>query len=430
MLRHTSLPVAILVTLALASTATARIQSDTTPRIPYDTPPRIDSKIPPRNNSKIPPRIDYEKPPKLPVIKQPIDYLIAPGKGIEGSFLKSEGPRQMYLFNGPERARKLLPDGHFAGSVDGGKGPGVAVEMQRSATWIIGAGAISSGAEQIRLYDLGLKAFEWGFSHAGDDGSFPTERGGTTKKQSSLHPKSMFIEAAARSLLLLSSREMPTPALKARVDALIPKLHQSASWMANSADLTAFLARAKNTNQVMFVATGLQETAKITGDQALAMKAESIIKSVIAKQFADGTIPEAGGFDISYQTVSLELMGRYYDTLPENPWRKTVYNSLRLGTNKFLSTVQADGSLYSPESTRTVPCGERIPGRGPKGRNIDIIPLRTDFLGWLLNDETRMRPIAAKILAYGQGYAHEEECLDDTEEVKDPKVKKESKHKK
>jgi|GEM_PF-2335074 len=408
MLQHTSLPVAILVTLALASTATARIQSDTPPRIPYDTPPRIDSKIPPR--------IDYETPPKLPVIKQPIDYLIAPGKGIEGSFLKSEGPRQMYLFNGPERARKLLPDGHYAGSVDAGKGPGVAVEMQRSATWIIAAGAISSGAEQIRLYDLGLKAFEWGFSHAGADGSFPTERGGTTKKQSSLHPKSMFIEAAARSLLLLSSREMPTPALKARVDALIPKLHQSASWMANSADLTAFLARAKNTNQIMFIATGLQETAKITGDQALAMKAESIIKSVIAKQFADGTIPEAGGFDMSYQTVSLELMGRYYDTLPEGPWRTTVYNSLRLGTNKFLSTVQADGRLYAPDSTRTVPCGERILGTGPKGRNIDIIPLRVYFLSQLLKDEARMRPIGAKIHAYGQGYTHEEECLDGTGE--------------
>jgi hypothetical protein len=331
-----------------------------------------------------------------------------PGGGFEAAFVRQPKPARLLLADGREIAAKIGPDGTFPGTIGGRKGA-LAVESLRSAYYVVAAGVISSDGDKEQLLDKGLRAFEKGFDFAGPDGSFPDERGGATKKQNSLHPKSEFISAAARSLLLLQQVDLP-PRFRARVAALLPRLQQSARWLASTPDLEEFFGRAKNTNQMLFVATALQESGVATADPSLTQRAQGLVERILARQTPDGTFPENGGFDSGYQTVSLDLLARYVVTLPNGPWRERVMAALRRGTDRFVQAVDATGAIDGSANTRTVACGPERAGSEPKGKAIDKFPLRLYYLGYLLNEQAKLEPVADRIHANGQGFTHFEKC--------------------
>jgi hypothetical protein len=181
--------------------------------------------------------------------------------------------------------------------------------------------------------------------------------------------------------------------------------------MANSPDTLAFFQRVKNTNQLMSVAAGLQEASVVTGRPELAVRAKGMMEQILARQLADGAFPEKGGFDSNYQTLSLELLGRYYATLEPSPWRDRIGAALRKGLDRFLLAVDPEtGVINDDGNSRTVACGAPVAGTAPKGKDLDIVPLRLYYLGFLLNDEARLAPLAERILATGQSFSHSEKC--------------------
>jgi hypothetical protein len=283
---------------------------------------------------------------------------------------------------------------------------------------------ISEDPDKAELLDKGLKAFEWGFDHAGEDGSFPNERGGATKKQNSLHPKSAFIEAAARSALLLQQVDLE-PSFRDRLTALLPRLNKSARWMAGSRDLEKFFKRSRSANQLLFIAAALQEAGAATKDTTLTERARSLVEQILSQQGQDGTFPEKGGFDSNYHTVSLELLGRYASTLPPSPWRDTVMAALRKGIDRFTQIVDETGTIDASANTRTVPCGPKVSGAGPKGRDIDIVPLRLHYLGQLLGEQERLGALADRIHETGQSFTHDDKCVDGQVRTKNKRAKQE-----
>jgi hypothetical protein len=340
---------------------------------------------------------------------QPPKASRAAGDGLEAAFLRKPRVAEIYLADGKTYALKQKADGTFPDTVASDKG-GLAVEGLRRAHFIVAAGLVAEGQERERLLDQGLKAFEWGFQQAGEDGSFPTERGGTTKKQNSLHPKAVFIEAAAKSLLLLQQSSIDSRT-RDRVKALTPALLKSANWLADSPDTVAFFQRNRNANQLMVVASALQQSAIVTKNPELAVKAKALMEKVLARQTADGVFPEKGGFDSNYQTVSLDLLGHYYATLEPSDWRNTVEAALRKGAERFVQTVDpATGAINDAANTRTVACGSPVSGDGPKGKDIDIVPLRLHYLGFLLNDEARLSQLAERVHGQGQSFSHDDKC--------------------
>jgi hypothetical protein len=331
------------------------------------------------------------------------------GGGSEAAFLRSPRPAEIFLADGRTYTVKQNPDGTFPDTVGGPKGE-LAVESLRRAYFVVAAGLLAEGAEQDRLLDQGLKAFEWGFTQAGEDGSFPNERGGVKKKQNSLHPKAVYIEAAARTLLLLK-QAAPDARTRARAEALTPALLKSADWLANSPDTVAFFQRVKNTNQLMSVAAGLQEASLVADSPELAVKAKALMEQILERQQADGAFPEKGGFDSNYQTLSLELLGRYYATLEPSPWRDRIGAALRKGLDRFLVAVDPQtGVINDDANSRTVACGAPVEGTAPKGKDLDIVPLRLYYLGFLLNDAARLEPLADRIHATGQSFSHSDKC--------------------
>ena len=104
--------------------------------------------------------------------------------------------------------------------------------------------------------------------------------------------------------------------------------------------------------------------------------------------------------------ISLDTRARS----PDSPWRSTVIAALRKGTDRFVRTVDAAGVIDNSANTRTMACGPGVIGDEPKGREIDIVPLRLFYIGYLLDERTRLDALADQIQAIGQKLTKERKC--------------------
>ena len=326
----------------------------------------------------------------------------------ERFFIEQPVPRKIVYYNGKAFEDRVAASGAFRGN-EGRSAEGVSfsVEGQRNAYFLIAAGIVA-GAERNQLLDTGLRALEWTFDRQGADGSFP--QGGKTESIRILHPRSIFLSAAARSLRLLRQSPDIDGSFKSRAEALVPKLHRSATWIANSKSLEPFFEQKKNTNQHLFIVLTLHEAGLLTGDQALLEKARQLMSRTLARQTPDGTFPEATGFDFSYQTVSLDLLARYTSTISDEAYRRQLSAALEKGIGKLLQNIRPDGSVVIDDNTRTAACSTPVPGPGPKGRDIDEVPRRLYYFGYLLDTVATLGPIADRLELRGQGFAHIDEC--------------------
>jgi hypothetical protein len=317
-------------------------------------------------------------------------------------------PRVLVAHMGREAARSFTDEGASRGNREWEEGDGeLNVEAQRGAYFVVAAGILESDEA---LLDRGLAAIEWGLAQQGVDGSFPEEREGTDEKNGSIHAKSTFIEAAARTLRLLDGCGVLDQAVAARALAARERLGHSARWMAGSAELVDFFARAKNTNQRFFMASGLRQAGVLLADDALITRGGELLAEILAAQAADGTFSEDFGFDASYQTVSIDQLTTYASTVDDPRERAALLAAGQRAVDRFLRQVGPDGTIDARGSTRTGACGPRVPGLGPKGKDIDAIPLRLYQFGYLAGTLPALLPIANRIEAVGQGFDHLEDC--------------------
>lgn len=299
------------------------------------------------------------------------------------------------------------------------------IEVQRDA-WDIMASAVSSNSAS--RADLGLKALEWSFRSdiVGADGSWPDEREGTPDDFHSLHPKSVFLFAAARALLILKASALE-PEFTARITKLTADVKKSAEWLAANPETIGFfdnaLLKQKQANQLLFVILALHSSGILTKSPSLIEAADILWQRMLAGRdeggvvwgdriLSDGVFPEAQGFDASYQTVSLELLGLYYSSLNDKTKKDAILPYLSKGTDEFLKFVGSNGVVDTSTSTRTVACGSPVnPGvLEPKGVNVDIVPLRLRYLGLILDRSTEFNPLSEEINKVGIGFEHKEDC--------------------
>ena len=320
--------------------------------------------------------------------------------------------RAILLYDGREAARGITASGALrqnAAWAEEGVGE-LAVESQRTGYAVVAGGMVATGTEAEALLDGGLRALEWGLAQQGADGSFPEERGGSAAKNHALHAKSEFLEATARAILLVTTCPGAPSAFVTRAHAMVAPLGRSAAWLAGAQDLVDFRARAQNTNQLFFVATALREAGLLTGAAQLSAVAAAIVADDILPRQLDGVFPEAGGFDTSYQLVSLELLSHYTSTFDEGRARRPLLAAAAAGMARFLRQVDVRGHIDTTGNTRTAACGAPVPGLGPKGKDIDITPYRVLQYGHLAGELLALELVAHRILKVGQGFDHIEDC--------------------
>jgi hypothetical protein len=216
------------------------------------------------------------------------------------------------------------------------------IEEQRAGGDWIQAGLFGGHPEAVRT---GVAAIDWGFERQADDGSFP----GTGDPY---HSVSLFLEAAARAAVIAHEADPDGSAVP--VEAWRPRIGRTARWYLSPE------VRAKGWkgslepfgHRYFLRAEALALAGALADDADLHAEAARYVKAGLAKQRADGVLPERDGFDLGYQAVALRSAGRHWFVCPDEPVRRDLATFIAASTDLFFDRVAEDGALDLSDSSR------------------------------------------------------------------------------
>jgi hypothetical protein len=284
--------------------------------------------------------------------------------------------------------KKLDPSGAYGGNLADAEGRSrkVFMDEQRYGVDSIEAGIATRDPRAIRE---AFKLFDWGFAQAGPDGGF-------AHTADAFHSTGFFIEAVARSLVLL--KETGDPEWREPVARYAPKVLAAAKWL--SEPRVAAEGRKGDRPYVhrrwnMAAALGL--AAELSGDAHLRGEAAKYAEEGIREQDASGFNPERGGYDVNYNAVGIAYAETYLTTLrsPRDSdlagrVRRMIATSLRWEATK----VTASGDVDISGSTRV---GHEKNRMGePKTTGYGPI-CRAFALGAAITGEREFRDLAERI---------------------------------
>jgi hypothetical protein len=228
------------------------------------------------------------------------------------------------------------------------------IEEQRYASDLIVGGIARSNTDAI---DRGLLALKWGFAQQKSDGGFDCP--------DTFHSTSFFVEAAARSLLLLEASDYAAR-YRQTITGMKPKVLAAARWMM----IPQIETRGKKgngpyTHRRYLVAAALGETGILTHDSVLIKHSEEYARDGIALQSEAGYNPERGGWDSSYNAVGLLFACHYYVLVADEGLKPALYKMLDKGMRWEADRVNDEGGVQTEGNTRV---GGAITEKGRSGK--------------------------------------------------------------
>lgn len=264
--------------------------------------------------------------------------------------------------------RAMSPSGAYGVNANWEKGEADTwfIEAQRQGEEVIIAGLVRGDRTAI---EAGFKMFEWGFARQSADGGFA----GTGDP---FHSTSFFVQAVARSLLIL--QQSPYAAEYAsQIAHYQPLLHRAAQWMIQP----EVWQRGNNNNQPYthrryLVACALGLTSLLSSDRQFLDFAHLALKEGLLLQQPDGIHPEQGGFDSSYQMASVLFAARWVVYFPDDPLTPQVIRSIEKALTWQRTRLLPRGEIRSTGNTRTATQERRRTGQ------VKQIDYRTAFRGF------------------------------------------------
>ena len=181
------------------------------------------------------------------------------------------------------------------------------IENQREGADLIEAGVVLKDHAMVAQ---GLQMFEWGFKHQSKD------TGGFPESSDPFHSVSIFLVDLERSMLVIEESQPEFKDMEPRVQAMLPQMAAAAHWLLHPEVLeTGRASDDPYTHRRWILAAVLGDAGQLTGDKTLTEAAVMFAKDGLALQHEDGTNPERGGFDVSYQMVDAVQGARYYTSL-------------------------------------------------------------------------------------------------------------------
>ena len=222
------------------------------------------------------------------------------------------------------------------------------IEEQRFADTVIGAGVNRNRDD---LINAGVLALEWGFAQQSGDGGF-------AGKDSYLGA-SYFVAATAHSIWLLETTGYARNYAQ-RIETIRPKLQRAALWLADAHRIKAASAtHDKYASRYLLTGYALGATARVTGNPALALAGEDMVRTGLSKLHASGYFPEAAGFDVSFQAEALVYLLRYYDHAATADMRRDIEPVIRRALGWLESRVASNGVVQAAGNTRSGSARER-----------------------------------------------------------------------
>ena len=266
-----------------------------------------------------------------------------------------------------------------------GEAPQWFIEGQRWGAEMIQAGIVLNNEP---LVQQGGTVFGWGFSKQSRDGGF-AETGDP------FHSVSLFVEGAARALLLM--KESGDPKHARTVKKYAPAMHAAALWLIQP----EIAARGREhdapyTHRRFILAAAMGQTAAVTDDAALAQAAAAYARDGVRLQQSNGVNPEKGGFDVNYQMVGVLMAGRYYAVCSNTELRAQVRAMIQRAGEFEMTKMDSQGLLSTAGSTRM----GHEPGRSGKIKTVAYKEVLQAFVfAAQITGDKRFRSCAERVAA-------------------------------
>ena len=292
------------------------------------------------------------------------------------------------LYKTPHRlAGGIAPDGAISVNAEWekrGKTGVWYIEQQRYGADLVQAGVVMKDDS---LIDQGMKVLAWGFEQQGADGGFP----GVGDPH---HSASFFLEAASRSVLLLEQAHLTK--YLATAQAWKPKIAAMGRWLNRPEIAEKGRAKALDpfTHRFYLLAAGYSEAAAATGEAEFQTWAHNYAVDGLGRQQPDGTNPERGGFDASYQGVGVVFASRYYLQCPDEAIRAALKTMIAKALDKEMTMIDPNGEVSLEGSTRT----PLETGRSGKPKTMDYkVLLMALVSGEQVTGDPKYREVAERV---------------------------------
>ncbi len=199
-----------------------------------------------------------------------------------------------------------------------------------------------------------LNAASYAFAHQNPDGSFIDAMGYNAREQAGA--AGGFIVYLSHSLLMLRDsswfQQSPqTAQLRAQAQSLYGPLAKTLNWFIPQADLLRTDQAA--TNRIISYGAEYYLSGTLLGNSQAIDIGRSFIEAGLDKQFGDGTFPEVGGFDSSYQNVSLYFAQvTFLQMPPSDPLRERLWSAIQRGLARELRNLMPSGEISTVGNTR------------------------------------------------------------------------------
>lgn len=151
--------------------------------------------------------------------------------------------------------------------------------------------------------------------------------------------------------------------MRARVQALEPGIGLALDWLLPQQQVIG-RADLKLTNHMLYDATGFYLTGSVLGRQDAMATGRLFADTALARQWENGVLPENGGYDSSYQGVTLfRLMLFYLHVDPaDTALRQHLWSAIERGIAWELTRVLPTGEIDTTGNSRVYPGGDKILG--------------------------------------------------------------------
>lgn len=336
-------------------------------------------------------------------------FLLQPNKGLAVPTLLKESSDQLLkdaLYSNPKFVLDPALES-FTGCValncdwEKGNRNNWFIEYQRAGGDLIQAGLVLG--DQM-LITRGWRQNNWGYSKQKFDNSidlYSFGLAGTTGTEQltsdPFHEASFFVESSGRSFLLHKQK-----GVIANTPATPTNVQRAAEWMMDPRIYTKGRRHdLPYTHRRWLLAAALGIAASISNDtnfqSAAKAQAEYYARKAISLQESSGIFPEKGGYDVSYQTVSLLFAARYYTVCTNTTLQRQIKNAIVKGLNWELTKIDNRGYIDLTGSTRTG-VEQGLSGR-TKGIDFKLLLQGLTF-GTVITGDPKYRQAAERVAKY------------------------------
>jgi hypothetical protein len=220
----------------------------------------------------------------------------------------------------------------------------------------------------LNLIEQSILAMEYAFAHQSWDGSFAVSYSNarrTAKTVAVASDVAGFYSDFGRSLLLLQQSDwfthsQETGGLQTRLQRLIPLAKVSLAWLVNQANELKTYHQA-TTNLLFLDATAYYLTGQALANPKAVQLGEQFTQFALSQQDPSGFFLEKGGYDTSYQGVSLDLALSIYTHVSQNEkaLRDHLWKGIVGGVKWQLKYIGSDGQISTVGNSRVYSGGEK-----------------------------------------------------------------------